>query len=80
MRAFADALRAEEPVLRVTSVYPGRVDTDMQRSIRAQEGLGYEPGNYLRPESVAAVVVSAVTATPDAHVQDVVVRAVPHRS
>lgn len=80
LRAFADALRAEEPVLRVTSVYPGRVDTDMQRSIRAQEGLGYEPGNYLRPESVAAVVVSAVTATPDAHVQDVVVRAVPHRS
>ncbi|GAA1294996.1 SDR family oxidoreductase [Saccharothrix xinjiangensis] len=79
LRAFADALRGEEPTLRVTSVYPGRVDTDMQRSIRAQEGLDYEPENYLRPESVAAAVVSVVTATPDAHVQDVVVRAVPQR-
>ena len=35
LRALADGLRAEEPDLRVTSIYPGRVDTDMQRDIVA---------------------------------------------
>ena len=40
LRAFADALRAEEAAhgVRVTSVYPGRTDTDMQRAVVAHEG------------------------------------------
>ncbi|MGW1939561.1 SDR family oxidoreductase [Streptomyces goshikiensis] len=79
-RAFADALRAEEPGLRVTTVYPGRVATDMQRSIRAQEGAEYVAEHYLRPESVAAAVLTAVTATQEAHVQDISIRAVPAAS
>ena len=33
LRAFGDALRLEEPALRVTSIHPGRIDTDMQRDI-----------------------------------------------
>ena len=49
LRAFADALRAEEPGLRVTTVYPGRTATDMQREVRAQEGGAYEPEKYLDP-------------------------------
>ncbi|MFJ2031321.1 SDR family oxidoreductase [Streptosporangium sp. NPDC087985] len=74
LRAFADALRLEEPGLRVTTVYPGRVDTDMQRGVRAQESGAYEPEKYLAPESVARAVVAAVTASPDAHITDITVR------
>ena len=74
LRAFADVLRTEEPCLRVTGVYPGRTATDMQRAIRASEGDDYEPDRYLRPESIAAAVLAAVTAGPDAHVTEVSVR------
>ncbi|WP_424183562.1 SDR family oxidoreductase [Actinokineospora sp. G85] len=76
LRAYADVLRAEErgSGIRVTSVYPGRVDTDMQRSVRADEGGEYEAAKYLRPASVAAAVRAAVTATPDAHLQEIILR------
>lgn len=74
LRAFGDALRGEEPDLRVTSVHPGRVDTDMQRAVVAHEGGTYRASSYLRPDSVAAAVLTAVSATADAHITDVVVR------
>ncbi|SFI43082.1 NADP-dependent 3-hydroxy acid dehydrogenase YdfG [Streptosporangium canum] len=74
LRALADALRLEEPDLRVTTVYPGRVDTDMQRGVRAQENGSYEPEKYLAPESVARAVLAAVTASPDAHITEITVR------
>lgn len=74
LRAYADVLRLEEPELRVTTVYPGRIDTDMQRGVRRQEGGDYEPHRYLKAESVAKAVVAAVTAPPDAHLTEVVVR------
>ncbi|AIJ27088.1 SDR family oxidoreductase [Amycolatopsis methanolica] len=78
VRAFADALRDEEPGIRVTSVYPGRTDTEMQQAIIAGEGREYAPAQYLRPDSVAAAVLSAVTASPDAHISDVSIRPRPH--
>ncbi|GAB1820798.1 SDR family oxidoreductase [Herbidospora sp. RD11066] len=74
LRAYADVLRQEEPDLRVTTVYPGRIDTDMQRDVRVQEGGEYEPHRYLRAESVAGAVVAAVTAPADAHLTEVIVR------
>lgn len=74
LRAFADALRQEEPALRVTSVYPGRVDTDMQRAVRAQEGGAYEPDRYLRPETVAKAVLAAINAGPDAQLTELTLR------
>lgn len=74
LRAFADALRAEEPALRVTSVFPGRTDTPMQREIIADEGRDYDADEFLRPESVAAAVLAAVHAGPDAHLTEVVIR------
>lgn len=67
-------LRAEEPDLRVTSVHPGRIATDMQRAVRATEGGRFEPERYLRPESVAGAVLVAITAPPDAHLTEVVLR------
>ncbi|MDT7699837.1 MAG: hypothetical protein QOJ30_2162 [Pseudonocardiales bacterium] len=74
LRAFGDALRAEEPALRVISVHPGRVDTDMQRGVVAHEGGEYDGARFLRPESVAAAVLAGVTASPDAHLTEIVVR------
>ncbi|WP_028852207.1 SDR family oxidoreductase [Thermocrispum municipale] len=77
LRALADVLRAEEPSLRVTSIFPGRTDTPMQRDIIAGEGRQYRAEDFLRPESVAAAVQAAVTATPEAHVTEVVIRPRP---
>ncbi|MFG1698745.1 SDR family oxidoreductase [Nonomuraea sp. NPDC049309] len=74
LKAFADALRLEEPLLRVTTVYPGRVATDMQRGVREYEGGAFEPERYLTPETVARAVVAAITAGPDAHLTEVTVR------
>ncbi|GIH48088.1 SDR family oxidoreductase [Microbispora rosea] len=76
LRAYADVLREEENAhgVRVTTIFPGRVDTDMQRDVRAQEEGPYEPGKYLEAESVARAVLAAVTATPDAHVTEITVR------
>lgn len=74
LRAFADALRQEEPELRVTTIYPGRIDTPMQRSVREQEGGEYQPERYLTAGSVARAVLAAVTAGPDAHLTELTIR------
>jgi NAD(P)-dependent dehydrogenase (short-subunit alcohol dehydrogenase family) len=76
MRAFADALREEERVngVRVTSVYPGRVDTDMQHEMNRFEGGAYDREAYLRVESVVKAVRLAVEASDEACVADVSVR------
>ncbi|ORX04142.1 SDR family oxidoreductase [Mycolicibacillus trivialis] len=74
LRAFADSLRADEPVLRVTSVHPGRTDSAMQRGLVAYEGGEYDPARFLRPETVAGLVADAVATPPDGHVHEIVVR------
>ncbi|MGB3325808.1 MULTISPECIES: SDR family oxidoreductase [Mycolicibacterium] len=80
LRAFADSLRADEPSLRVTSIFPGRVDTEMQRDLVAYEnavtdgGGDYDPAKFLKPETVAGLVATAVTTPPDGHVHEIVVR------
>jgi len=74
LSAFADSLREDEPDLRVTTVYPGRTDTEMQRELVAFEGGRYDPAQFLRPDTVAAAVANAVTTPPDGHVHEVVIR------
>lgn len=74
LRAFADSLRNDEPTLRVTTVYPGRTDTAMQRDLVAFEGGDYDPARFLRPDTVARVVADVIAAPPDAHLHEVVVR------
>lgn len=73
-RAFADSLRADEPSLRVTSVHPGRVATEMQEDLVAYEGKEYDPANYLKPETVARIVADVIATPSDAHTHQVVVR------
>jgi NADP-dependent 3-hydroxy acid dehydrogenase YdfG len=74
LRAFADSLRESEPALRVTTVYPGRVDTDMQRALVSFEGGDYEAGRFLRPDTVGDLVAQAVATPPDGHLHEVALR------
>ncbi|WP_116043126.1 SDR family oxidoreductase [Amycolatopsis palatopharyngis] len=80
-RAFTEVLRAEEEAngIRVTSVHPGRTDTEMQQALVAEEGGEYLPERFLRPDSVATAVLAAVSASPDAHLTDLVIRPRPTR-
>jgi NADP-dependent 3-hydroxy acid dehydrogenase YdfG len=74
LRAYADVLRAEEPAIRVTSVFPGRTATPMQQHVREAEGGDYRPADYLQPETVAQTVLNAINTPPDAHPTEVVIR------
>ena len=74
LRAFADSLRADEPLLRVTSIHPGRVDTEMQRDLVAYEGGDYDPAKFLTAQTVAGAVAQVVATPPDAHTHQVVMR------
>lgn len=78
LRAVTDTIRGEEPALRVTSVHPGRVDTDMQRAIVASEGGTYDSSSYLAPESVAAAIRQALESTPDVDPTEIVLRPRAH--
>jgi NADP-dependent 3-hydroxy acid dehydrogenase YdfG len=68
LRAWTDALRQEETPhgVRVSSVHPGRVDTDMQHELRAAEQGEYEQERYLRPATVAAAIGYVLRAPEDA--------------
>lgn len=74
LRAFADALRADEPALRVTTVYPGRIDTDMQWNLVAYEGGEYQPERFLKPATVAQLIAQVVATPEDAHQHEVIIR------
>jgi NADP-dependent 3-hydroxy acid dehydrogenase YdfG len=74
LRAFADSLRADEPSLRVTSVHPGRFDSEMQRDLIAYEGRDYDPAAFMSAATVAEVVANAVATPADGHLHEVVIR------
>ena len=76
MRGLADSLRAEERDngVRVTSIHPGRVATDMQRELRSYEGGEYQEENYLQPTSVASTVGLALRLPADASLESVSIR------
>lgn len=74
LRGYAEALRQEEPGIRVSTVYPGRTDTDMQRVVRAAESGSYQPADYLRPDTVAEVILSVLRLPADGTITDVMLR------
>ncbi len=76
LRAFADSLRGEEAAhgVRVTTVFPGRTATAMQERVHEQEGRAYDPGEWIRPESVADTILHVLDLPPDATIADVTVR------
>ncbi|ARC57660.1 putative oxidoreductase [Frondihabitans sp. 762G35] len=58
LRALADGLREEERGngVRVSSVHPGRVDTEMQQELVSSEGGVYDESLYLTPQDVVDAV------------------------
>lgn len=76
LRGYADALRSEEPMIRVSSIHPSRTGTDMQRELRTLEGAPYRAEDYLRPDTVASLIMTALTAPDDAVITELTVR--PH--
>ncbi|MDO5719577.1 MAG: SDR family oxidoreductase [Actinomycetaceae bacterium] len=75
LRALTDAVREEERgIVRVSSIHPGRVDTDMQVELQTAAGKPYHPDDHMRPESVARAVRLALDTTEDATVEVVSVR------
>jgi NADP-dependent 3-hydroxy acid dehydrogenase YdfG len=74
LRGFAESLRIDEPSLRVTSIHPGRIATEMQEGLVAYEGREYDPSHFLSPETVAKVTAAAINAPPDAQINEVIVR------
>lgn len=76
LRALTDALREEERPngVRVTSIHPGRVDTDMQRALVAREGHEYDAAYTITPEMVASTVRVAVDLPPSGTVESLSVR------
>ncbi|MGE2714381.1 SDR family oxidoreductase [Mycolicibacterium litorale] len=74
LRSFADSLRNDEPSLRVTSIHPGRIATEMQQDLRAYEGRDYDPADFLSAETIARVTADAINAPADAHIHEVIIR------
>ncbi len=73
LRAFADALSAEEPNLRVQSVYPGRTATQMQQHVRTQENAAYQPEQYIQPSTLAQTMRAMLELPRDSILQQVIV-------
>ena len=75
LRSFADTLRAEERGrIKVTSIHPGRIDTDMQRAAYAAMGLPYDPAEHLAPATVARAVKYVLEAGDGAVVEMLQIR------
>jgi NADP-dependent 3-hydroxy acid dehydrogenase YdfG len=76
VRAFADGLREEERAngVRVSSVHPGAVATDMQREMQADKGGTYQPEMYLESQDVADAVRMVVDLPSRAVAETVSVR------
>lgn len=75
LRAFTDALRAEEAGhIRVTSVHPGRVNTEMQQALRRAEGHAdedYDGSQWAQPASIADTVRTVLDLGEDATVPEI---------
>ncbi|MCI0686572.1 MAG: SDR family oxidoreductase [Sporichthyaceae bacterium] len=79
LRALADALRGEEERYGVTvsSIYPGCVATELQRSVREGFGVAYEPEAYIQPATVARLILTTLDMPSDARLTDLTVGMAP---
>ena len=80
LRAFTDALREEERgVVRVSSVHPGRVDTDMQVALQTERHAGdstwrYDGSHYMTAGAIADAVRLVVDAGGNSNIDEIQVR------
>ncbi|WP_182354348.1 SDR family NAD(P)-dependent oxidoreductase [Flaviflexus huanghaiensis] len=61
----AAVLRSEERAIRVSTVTPGRIDTDMQRDMAEKELREFDPSTAMSPDSVAWAIEMALEAPSD---------------
>lgn len=75
LRTLGDCLREEErgSGVRVVSIHPGIVDTDMGREV-LERREGGRPERMLSPTTIAAAVRTAVDAPPEAQFETVSIR------
>lgn len=75
LRTFGDCLREEERenAVRVVSIHPGIVDTQMGRAV-LERREGGRPERMIAPETIAAAVRTAVDAPPEAQFETVSIR------
>lgn len=73
-RAWCEALRQETPAIRVTSIYPGRIATEMQRAIRHQENQDYNPDDYISADTIAGTILNVLNTPADAQIPDLIIR------
>lgn len=76
LRAFTDALREEERgTVRVTSLHPGQVDTDMQVALQASYGnTDYQGSRYISAEAVAKTARLAVDNEAASSIDELTIR------
>jgi short-subunit dehydrogenase len=76
LRALADSLRAEEQEhgVRVSSVFPGRTATPMQRRVHEQEGKEYDASAWIDPATVVDAILHVLDLPDDATVSDLTIR------
>ena len=81
LRAFADALRAEEVEhgVRVSTVSPSRTATPMQEKVHEQEGRTYDASRWISVDTVVDTIVHVIDLPADATIPDVTVRPVVPR-
>ena len=76
---LADSLRLEEAAsgVRVTSVYPGGIATELLRKVRGEFGRPYDPATLVSPETLAETVCTIVDAPLDIDITDISVQPSP---
>jgi NAD(P)-dependent dehydrogenase (short-subunit alcohol dehydrogenase family) len=70
---LAASLRLEEAAsgVRVTSIYPGGIATELLRKVRGAFGRPFDPGACVSPDSLAAVVCQVLESPPDVDITDI---------
>ena len=70
---LAESLRREEAPhgVRVTSIYPRGVATELLRKVRGDLGIPYDPALCVSPASLAVVIAGIVDAPADVEITDV---------
>jgi NADP-dependent 3-hydroxy acid dehydrogenase YdfG len=79
LAALADSLRIEERPngVRVTTIYPAGVATDLLAQVRAGFGREYDPAECIQPDTLASFVVGVIDTPADAYVSELSVLPTP---
>ena len=69
----ASVLRLEEKQIRVSTVSPGRIDTDMQRDMAVKADRDFDPSTAMSPDSAAWAIQMVLEAPSDSVVEQLTI-------